>query len=339
MKRMSRLLVLMLFSWLPGTGTVLAQPSTDTAQELPRGFRFGMSVDAVHLSVTVVNGKGRMVTNLKQKDFQVFEDGVPQEITFFSRGTDSPVDVLILVDASGSMDVVSKVVNARNAAVQLIHSLGPEDRVAVHAFDGRLTRLVPFTEDKQVAIDAVHGLEPFGATALYDAVAKASYAVEHEGFGRRAIVVLTDGVDTASKLPVEQTLAMAKRVDLPVYAIRVLSPLDDPTSEAFLGVHGSEATGPDVLRQFTLATGGRLYEGSELGTLRGISTRIKEELKTQYRLGYSPTNTHKDGRFRRIDVLTGRRGVEVRTRKGYYALPRGGSGAETRTSSPEAQGY
>jgi Ca-activated chloride channel family protein len=324
-----------LLSWGVMGSPVSAQSSM--SEGLPRGFRFETSVDAVHLSVSVVNRKGRVVTDLDRKDFRVLEDGVPQDITFFSRGTDSPVDILLLVDASGSMDVVSKVVNARNAALQLIHSLGPEDRVAVHAFDAELSQLCPFTTDKRAAIDAVQRLEPFGATALYDAVAKASYAVEHEGFGRRAIVVLTDGIDTASELPVEQALAMAKQVDLPVFAIRVLSPLDDPGSKAFLGVHGSRATGPDILRQFAQNTGGRLYEGSELGVLRRISTRIKEELKTQYRLGYSPTNRRKDGRFRRIEVLTGRRDVEVRTRKGYFANPRGGSGAETRTSFPDAQ--
>lgn len=285
-------------------------------------FRFNASVDAVHLNVSVVNKKGKLVNDLEQADFRLFEDDVLQQITYFSRGTDSPIDVVMLVDASGSMEVTAKTANARNAAVQLIRGLKQEDRVAVYAFDRDLYRLTDFTQSKEDAVDALTRLEPFGSTALYDAVVTLSDHVIHEGFGRRAIVVVTDGVDTSSDASVELAVDKAKGVDLPVYAIRVLSPVDDPDNDLFLGVHGASFRGEDALRRFTEETGGAMYEGSQWGQLVVASASIREELKTQYRIGYIPQQDDGDGEFRRIRVETRRRGIEVRTRKGYYPKER-----------------
>lgn len=292
-------------------------------EDLPR-FRFNTSVDAVHLNVSVVTKKGKLVTDLEQSDFRVLENGVIQEITFFARGTDSPVDVIMLVDASGSMEVTAKTANARNAAIQLIRGLGEEDRIAVYAFDRDLYRLTGLTRAKQEAVDALTRLEPFGSTALYDSVVTLSDHVIHEGFGRRAIIVVTDGVDTSSDATVEQAVEKAKGVDLPVYAIRVLSPVDDPDNDLFLGVHGASYRGEEALRRFTEETGGAMFEGSQWGQLVVASARIREELKTQYRIGYVPQQDTGDGGFRRIQVQTRRSGVEVRTRKGYYPNKRSG---------------
>ena len=287
-----------------------------------RRFRFTTSVDAVHLNVSVVDKKGKLVTDLEQSDFWVLENDVIQDITYFSRGTDAPVDVVMLVDASGSMDVTAKTLNARNSAIQLIRGLGEEDRVAVYAFDRDLYRLTDFTKSKDDAVAALTRIEPFGSTALYDAVVTLSDRVVDEGFGRRAIVVVTDGVDTSSDATVELAVEKARGVDLPVYVIRVLSPVDDPESDLFLGVHGASFRGADALRRFTAETGGTMYEGSQWGQLVVASARIREELKTQYRIGYVPQQDSGGGEFRRIHVQTRRRGIEVRTRKGYYPKTR-----------------
>ncbi len=290
-------------------------------ENLPR-FRFNTSVDAVHLNVSVVTKKGKLVTDLEQSDFWVLENDVIQDITYFWRGMDAPVDVVMLVDASGSMDVTAKTLNARNSAIQLIRGLGEEDRVAVYAFDRDLYRLTDFTKSKEDAVAALTRIEPFGSTALYDAVVTLSDHVVDEGFGRRAIVVVTDGVDTSSDATVELAVEKAKGVDLPVYVIRVLSPVDDPESDLFLGVHGASFRGADALRRFTAETGGAMFEGSQWGQLVVASARIREELKTQYRIGYVPQQHTGDGEFRRIHVQTRRRGIEVRTRKGYYPKKR-----------------
>ena len=309
-------LVVYMFS----VGSAFSQAEAND-ENLP-GFRFTTSVDAVHLNVSVVDKKGRLVSDLEQSDFWVLENDVIQDITYFSHGTDAPVDVVMLVDASGSMDVTAKTLNAMNSAIQLIRGLGEEDRVAVYAFDRDLYRLTDFTKSKDDAVAVLSRIEPFGSTALYDAVVTLSDHVVHEGFGRRAIVVVTDGVDTSSDATVELAVEKAKGVDLPVYAIRVLSPVDDPESDLFLGVHGASFRGADALRRFTAETGGTMYEGSQWGQLVVASARIREELKTQYRIGYVPQQDNGDGEFRRIHVQTRRRGIEVRTRKGYYPKER-----------------
>ncbi|MGH9390292.1 MAG: VWA domain-containing protein [Vicinamibacteria bacterium] len=310
----------------------LAQAGEEPRPDIP--FRFTATVDAVHLNVSVVNRKGRLVTDLSREDFMVVEDNIHQKIVYFARGEDAPLDVVVLVDASGSMELTEKSTNARNAAIQLIQGLGPEDRVSVYAFDRDVYQLTDFTQDKTEAIAALNRLEPFGSTALYDAVVTLSSVVVHEGFGRRAIVLTTDGVDTSSTKSVEDAIAKAKGVDLPVYAIRVVSPVDDPENEMFLGMHGAHFRGEDALRRFTAETGGQMYQGSQWGQLVTATERIREEMKTQYRIGYVPVNPRNDDGFRSIEVSTPRRrGVEVRTRKGYYPARPGSSPSEPEPAS------
>ncbi len=310
----------------------LTQAGENAKPDVP--YRFTATVDAVHLNISVVNKKGRLVTDLSREDFMVIEDNIHQKIAYFARGEDAPLDVVLLVDASGSMELTEKATNARNAAIQLIHSLGPEDRVSVYAFDRDVYQLTDFTQDKAAAIEALTRLEPFGSTALYDAVVTLSSVVIHEGFGRRAIVLTTDGVDTSSTRSVEEAVAKAKGVDLPVYAIRVISPVDDPENEMFLGIHGAHFRGEDALRRFTAETGGDMYQGSQWGQLVTATRRIREEMKTQYRIGYVPVNPRNDEGFRSIEVSTPRRrGVEVRTRKGYYPTGPGSSPNESEVRS------
>ncbi|HEY7698505.1 MAG TPA: VWA domain-containing protein [Vicinamibacteria bacterium] len=315
----------------------LSQAAEAPREDVP--YRFTASVDAVHLNVSVVNKKGRLVTDLSREDFMVIEDNVHQKIVYFARGEDAPLDVVLLVDASGSMELTEKATNARNAAIQLIHSLGPEDRVSVYAFDRDVYQLTEFTQNKTEAIEALNRLEPFGSTALYDAVVTLSSVAVHEGFGRRAIVVTTDGVDTSSDHSVEEAVSKAKGVDLPVYTIRVISPVDDPENDLFLGVHGAHFQGEDALRRFTAETGGQMFQGSEWGQLVKATARIREEMKTQYRIGYVPVNPRNDDGFRQITVSTPRRrGVEVRTRKGYYPARPGSSPNEPEPTSVRKPG-
>src|SRR3972149_9142123 len=159
----------------------LTQAEENHRPDVP--FRFTAIVDAVHLNVSVVNKKGRLITDLSREDFTVIEDNIHQKIVYFARGEDAPLDLVLLVDASGSMELTEKATNARNAAIQLIHGLGPEDRVSVNAFDRDVYQLTAFTQDKAAAIAALTRLEPFGSTALYDAVVALSDAVGHEGVG------------------------------------------------------------------------------------------------------------------------------------------------------------
>ena len=322
---------------LLGGSAEISQADENPPAALP--FRFTATVDAVHLNVSAVTKKGRLITDLSREDFMVIEDNIHQKIVYFARGEDAPLDLVLLVDASGSMELTEKATNARNAAIQLIHSLGPEDRVSVYAFDRDVYQLTDFTQNKTEAVEALTRLEPFGSTALYDAVVTLSDVVVHEGFGRRVIVVTTDGVDTSSSRSVDEAVSKAKAVDLPVYAIRVISPVDDPENEMFLGVHGAYFRGEDALRRFAAETGGEMYQGSQWGQLVTASRRIREEMKTQYRIGYVPVNPRSDDGFREIEVTTPRRrGVEVRTRKGYYPARPGSSPNEPEPTSVRKQG-
>ena len=160
-------------------------------------------------------------------------------------------------------------------------------------------------------------IEPFGATALHDALARASSDLASHGEGRRAVVVLTDGVDTASTLLPEEVLSRSQALDVPIYAVSVVSPLEDPQSPRFSGRErpALATTAAAVLARYAELSGGAAFTVSEIGGLRAAASRIVSELKQQYRVGYDPPPG--PPRFRRIDVRSTRKGVIVRTRRGY----------------------
>ena len=172
--------------------------------EIPR---FSSRSDLVVLSATAVNGKGRPVRDLRSEEFRVFEDGRPQKVQHFSRSADVPARILLLVDASGSMNVELKSASARMAATQILASLAVEDEVALAGFDNRYWGIVRFTRDRGAIHKGLEDVEPFGSTALHDALDHAARDLASHGEGRRAVVVITDGVDTASQSVAEDVIA------------------------------------------------------------------------------------------------------------------------------------
>ena len=273
--------------------------------------------DLVVFSATAVDGKGRPVTNLKQKDFRVFEEGQPQPISRFYGGQELPARVLLLVDGSGSMDEELKLTSVRFAAERVLDALSDEDQVALAGFDGRYWGVVAFTHDRDAVREGLSTVEPFGATALHDALDKAARDIASHGEGRRAVVVITDGVDTASEKTPDEVLARSKALDVPIYAISAVSPLDDPQSKLYVGkqVKGAAATGAETLERYAALSGGAAFRVSDYAGLRSAALRIAAELKHQYRLGYDPPQG--PAHFRRVEVQTTRKGVTVRTRSGY----------------------
>jgi Ca-activated chloride channel family protein len=273
--------------------------------------------DLVVFSATAVDGKGRPVTNLKQKDFRVFEEGRPQPISRFYGGQELPARVLLLVDGSGSMDEELKLTSVRFAAERVLEALSDEDQVALAGFDGRYWGVVAFTHDRDAVREGLASVEPFGATALHDALDKAARDIASHGEGRRAVVVITDGVDTASEKTPDEVLARSKALDVPIYAISAVSPLDDPGSKLYVGkqVKGAAAAGAETLERYAALSGGAAFRVSDYAGLRSAALRIAAELKHQYRLGYDPPQG--PAHFRRVEVQTTRKGVTVRTRSGY----------------------
>jgi Ca-activated chloride channel family protein len=271
----------------------------------------------VVFSATAIDSKGRPVTDLRRQDFRVFEEGRPQPISRFHGGEDLPARVLLLVDGSGSMNEALKVASVRFAAERVLDALGPEDQVALAGFDSRYWGVVAFTRDRDAIRAGLETVEPFGSTALHDALDKAAGDIASHGEGRRAVVVISDGVDTASEKTPDEVLRRSRALDVPIYAITAVSPLDDPGSDLYVGRKrtGAAANGSEALERYAALSGGAAFRISTYAALQKAAQRIAVELKHQYRLGYDPPEG--PARFRRVEVHTTRKGVTVRTRSGY----------------------
>ena len=306
MPRLARFAVVLLLA-LPGTapGQVPSLPS------------FPSQANLVVLSATAFDGKGRPVTDLKRHELRVYEEGRPQAIARFSEARDLPARVLFLVDASGSMQQELKITSSKMAALQLLRTLGPEDQAALAGFDGRYWGIVAFTRDKAAVEQGLDQITPFGSTALHDALDKAARDLASHGEGRRAVVVITDGIDTSSQQNADAVIARSRALDVPIYTVSVISPLDDRGSELFVGkkLPGAATRGSAVLARYAALSGGASFEVSDFAGLKRAADRIAGELKHQYRLGYDPPAG--PARFRRVEVRSTRKGVVVRTRSGY----------------------
>jgi VWFA-related protein len=274
--------------------------------------QYRVSVDTVSLAVSVLDGEGRLVTGLAQESFRIFEDGVEQEIQFFSRG-ELPLRMVILVDTSGSMR--EKLSLAQEAAVRFVRSLKPGDQVQVVEFNDRVLTLAEFTTDFDRVEQAIRGTEALGATSLYNAIYVSLKDLHREGteeLDRRSIVVLSDGNDTKSVLGFEDVKEQARKSNVVIYAISLRANLDDLKKDKYRNAKYEL----DVLAR---ETGGVSFAPLSLDDLAGVYEQIAHELKSQYSLGYVSTNAATDGAWRRLQVLSKEAGTEIRTRGGYFA--------------------
>jgi Ca-activated chloride channel family protein len=278
---------------------------------------FSARSELVVFSATAVDAKGRPVVDLRREEFRVYEEGRAQKIEHFHQGPGVPARVLLLVDASGSMNDAFKVASARRAAGQILDVLGPEDRVALAGFDSRYWGVVAFTADKESVRRGLATITPFGSTALHDSLAKAAHDIASHGEGRRAVVVLTDGVDTSSETTPDEVIARSRALDVPIYAVSVVSPLDDPDSERFAGNKdaGKARMAAELLGRYAALSGGLAFRVSDFEGLRRAAEQIAAELKQQYRLGWAPPAG--PSRYRRVALVTTRKGVTIRARSGY----------------------
>ena len=292
-------------------GQTPAQPPPQ-APQVP--FRAG--VDVVSLNVTVTDGTSRYITDLAAEEFNVFEDGVKQDVTFFSR-TNLPIALALLLDTSASMD--SKLATAQEAAIGFAKRLRTQDLAEVIDFDSRVVVLQNFSNSALELEQAIRKTSAGGSTSLYNAVyialkdLKKVMAKNTEEIRRQAIVLLSDGEDTSSLLPFEEVLDLAKRSETAIYAIGLRSP-DGPGSTT-KGFKEAEF----VLRQFAQETGGRSFFPSQTADLAGIYGQISDELSSQYTVGYTSRNARRDGSWRRVVVRTTRPNLTARTKLGYFA--------------------
>ncbi|MCD6451800.1 MAG: VWA domain-containing protein [Acidobacteria bacterium] len=281
------------------------------------GFVFKAKVELVTLDVTVTDKRGRYISGLGKDDFLVYEDGVLQKVTHFSREK-RPLVVGILIDASGSMRG-SKINRAKEAAIRFIKNLADEDQAFVMSFADTPKLLEPLTGNRERLISAIRSISAAGATALNQAVYDALKLLG-EKHGRKAIILLSDGYDTVGKIDEEKVLEEAKRTNVKIYSVGIMGyQLAPPMPLSKNPYVRNRGYGEVVLKSLADWTGGEAFFPNSLGELVRIYQGIADDLKTQYSLGYVSTNQKRDGKFRTIKVLLKKKSLKARTRKGYYA--------------------
>jgi len=308
---MKRAWIIVVLTAIIGAGRTDAQAPTSRAQ----GPAFRGGVDVVALNVTVTDGARRFVTDLERSNFLVFEDGRPQQLTFFQQ-TGLSLAIALLLDTSASMD--DKLAVVHEAAIGFARQLGQTDVASVIDFNTRVSVRQEFTNDVNALERAIRQTTAGGSTALYNALYFAlrglNKVTPDERTGeprRRAIIVLTDGEDTSSLIGFDEVLDFAARSDTAIYAIGLIArSLPDTRSS-----QGAQF----VLRRFADQTGGRAYFPADVKDLQGVYAEIKAELSSQYSLAYESSNSRRDGQFRRVAVRVDRTGAQARTRPGYYA--------------------
>jgi Ca-activated chloride channel family protein len=267
----------------------------------------------VTVAAVVRDRKGRFVRDLSRNDVQVFDKGRPRDIRDFRVDAESPISLALLFDESGSMSVASNASAAKEAARQILAALDPRrDEVAVYAFDSSLREVAPFTSDIAGLSERLTEQEPFGTTALFDAVAGVSERLAARGGRRKAIVVLTDGADNASRHTPEEVGAAASAIDVPVYVLAVVSPLDHPGAETAVDSDMLSAVG--AVGEVATATGGDVFVSSAPAHMSVAARVIISELRHQYLIAFE-AGTEPGWHPIEVKVKEGR--ATVRARRGY----------------------
>jgi Ca-activated chloride channel homolog len=268
-----------------------------------------VNTDLVVLNVTVTDKAGQYVKALKVSDFKIYEDGVevqPNTIASFSL-QESPYAAVVLLDSSGSMEARFSL--ARSAAIRFLDGLRPEDVAAVYRFDSKVERVQEFSGGRDLAPIA-YAIRAQGMTTLNDAIIEASKTLAERPEHRKAIVILSDGVDTYSKASSDKAVESALAIGASIFAADMSS----------LEVSGSARHQTAAsLKAFAEKTGGRFVATPGGPALREAFAGIAEELGHQYTISYRPANKKRDGKWRALAVKVQREDLTVRTRKGYRA--------------------
>jgi Ca-activated chloride channel family protein len=262
------------------------------------------------VNVVATRGGG-FVSGLKRDAFLVKEDGVEQAIEFFGA-EDTTFAAAILLDRSMSM--AFKFSLARAAAARFAEAVRPQDRVAVFLFGSEVQRVQDFTPGKSDIADAIWDSEPKGNTKMYDAVVSAAGALAVRPEPRRAVLLISDGADFGSSANFDTAVRKVLRAGVTVYAVDLAPAGGRSTLSASMAVQGSM-----TLRGLAERSGGRYFASPGGSNLNEAFEQIVEEMSHQYTLGYYPTNTRRDGKWRKISVSIKGAGVDVRARPGYQA--------------------
>ena len=269
-----------------------------------------VNTDLVVLNITVTDKAGQYVKGLKASDFKVYEDGIEVQTNMIASFSlqESPYAAVVLLDSSGSMEARFSL--ARSAAIRFLDGLRPEDVAAVYRFDSKVERVQEFSGGRDLAPIA-YAIKAKGMTTLNDAIVEASKTLAERPEVRKAIVVLSDGMDTFSKASGDKAVESALAVGASIYAV-------DMSSLEVAGTSGRQSA--LSLKGFAEKTGGRFVSTPGGPALRDAFTGIADELGQQYTLSYRPVNKKRDGKWRTLEVkLVAHDDLTVRTRKGYRA--------------------
>jgi Ca-activated chloride channel family protein len=303
----------------PPSNAPAGQPPQGPTAPGRQGPSFRAGIELVSLNITVTDGEAHYVTDLQSDDFQVYEDGVKQDVTFFNHAN-LPIALALLVDTSASMEV--RLPTAQEAAIGFARKLRAQDLAEVIDFDSRVVILQAFTNRISDLEQAIRRTSAGGSTSMYNAIyialkdLKKVVATNVDEIRRQAIVVLSDGEDTSSLLPFEEVLDLAKRSETAIYAIGLRS--NDGSSGGSKGFKEAEF----VMRQLAQETGGRSFFPSQITELTNVYGQISEELSSQYTVGYTSKNSRRDGGWRRVVVRVNRPSLTARTKQGYFAPKR-----------------
>jgi Ca-activated chloride channel homolog len=353
--------ITLLFCLTAGTVLWTASAEFPTSEKSDETSTIRVNVEMISMPAVVTDRTGKRITDLKQEDFQIFEDGVPQEISGFAS-TDEPIEVALLLDTSGSTEL--KLARIQNSAINFVHQLHPDDEVAVLSFAKEAKLQYDFTIDRKKNEYGIKKTRPGGCTAAYEAVWLALEEVLKPIRERKALVIFSDGVDTCSnKASMKETLDLSKETRATIYSVYydtegdlekiqkknstgypgqnpsiVLDPFPPKIGipSSIPGTRTSTGTGSEpesymrgsaYLKDLAENSGGVLFDGN--ADLNAAFSAIAKELASQYSMGYYSTNTSHDGKFRKIQIKLKKPDLVARTKKGYYA-PK-----EKKTSPPK----
>ena len=279
---------------------------------------FKSGVDAVTVTVAIRDERGRVVRDLKRTDFEVFDTGRVREIRDFYAG-EAPISLAILLDISGSMAVGGNMDRARHAVDVATRTLtGGNDEAALLTFDAKLHEVIPFTRDlariRRVSLEG----QPWGLTSLYDAVAAAAKAVAARANRHRALLVITDGVDTGSQLAAPEVSGIASAIDVPVYLLAVVNPLDHPGGELAVVASDGKATSTATLADLARWTGGDMRIASLPAHTVEAVRDLFAELRYQYLITFDPDPAPG---WHPIEVRTRNKDLIIHARGGYMSGP------------------
>ena len=295
-----------------------------------------VNVEVVQLFFNVKDKHGALIPSLTKTDFDIFEDGKPQTIKYFKAESDLPLTLGILIDSSGSQQRVLEMDKEVGGSF-LENILRPKDEAFVISFDVDVDLLQDFTNSVSRLRKALNSAKinaggvgcsagPIGpqgpvpcsasgtrGTALYDAVYLASHDELSHEVGRKAMILLTDGQDEGSRLKIRDAIEAAQKADAICYVLLI----------ADRGFYGGFYSGDSEMKKLTGETGGRVIEvGNKIEKLRQAFEQISNELRSQYNIGYTPTNAVRDGSFRKVEIKPKQSDYKVQARSGYYAMPR-----------------